>query len=66
MGETFDSILNQYFVDKKEIQILKKKLSQKININKLDTNQKIYLTIDQTDNEIKILFFKFQIKRKFT
>ena len=29
VGETFDSILNQYFVDKKEIQNLKKKLSQK-------------------------------------
>ena len=26
VGETFDSILSQYFVDKKEIQILKKKL----------------------------------------
>ena len=64
MGETFDSILNQYFVDKKEIQILKKKLSQKININKLDTNQKIYLTIDQTDNEIKEFIFQISNKEK--
>ncbi len=64
VGETFDSILNQYFVDKKEIQILKKKLSQKININKLDTNQKIYLTIDQTDNEIKDFIFQISNKEK--
>src|SRR5210317_1755448 len=46
-GETFDIILNQYLVDNKEIQNLKKKLSEKINLNKLNTNQIIYLTIDQ-------------------
>src|SRR6056300_517351 len=61
-GETFDIILNQYLVDDKEIQNLKKKLSEKINLNKLNKNQIIYLTIDQTDNKIKN--FNFQISNK--
>ncbi|MDC1177330.1 peptidoglycan DD-metalloendopeptidase family protein [Candidatus Pelagibacter sp.] len=61
-GETFDVILNQYLIDDKEIQNLKKKLAEKININKLNTNQIIYLTIDQADNEIKN--FAFQISNK--
>ena len=61
-GETFDNILNQYQIDKKEIQNLKNKLSQKVNLNKLNTNQKIYLTIDQSSNRIKD--FVFQISNK--
>jgi cell shape-determining protein MreC len=60
-GETFDVILNQYLIDDKEIQNLKKKLAEKINLNKLNTNQIIYLTIDQADNEIKN--FTFQISK---
>jgi len=52
-GETFDIILEQYSVEKKEISEIKKKLSQKINLNKLNTRQKINFTIDQTDNSIK-------------
>ena len=35
VGETFDNILNQYLVNTKEIQSLKNKLSEKINLNKL-------------------------------
>ena len=61
-GETFDSILNQYLIDKKEIQNLKDKLSKKINLNNLNTNQKIYLTINQSENKIKS--FTFQISNK--
>ena len=41
-GETFDNILNQYNIDKGEIKNLKKKLSEKIDLNKLNTKQKIY------------------------
>ena len=52
-GETFDNILTEYQINKKEIQNLKNKLSEKINLNKLNTSQKIYLTIDQSNNQIK-------------
>ena len=41
-GETFDNILNEYKINKKEIQTIKNKLSKKINLNKLNTNQKIF------------------------
>ncbi len=63
-GETFDDILNQYFVDKKEIQSLKKNLSKKINLNKLNTNQRIHLTIDQADNKIKNFILQVSNKEK--
>ena len=63
-GETFDSILDQYLIDKKEIQSLKKKLSEQINLNNLNTNQKIYLTIDQSDNKIKKFIFQISNKEK--
>ena len=61
-GETFDNILKDYFVDIKEIDVIKNKLSGKINLNKLNTNQKIYITIDQSNNSIKE--FVFQISNK--
>ena len=63
-GETFDNILNQYQVDKKEIQNLKNKLSEKINLNKLNTNQKIYLTIDQSNNRVKDFIFQISTKER--
>ena len=62
LGDTFDSILNQYDVKKEEITIIKKKLSKKINLNNLNTNQKILFTIDQTNDSIKE--FMFQISNK--
>ena len=40
-GETFDNILETYNIKKEEIIEIKKKLSSEININKLNTNQKI-------------------------
>ena len=64
VGETFDNILNQYQIDKKEIQNLKNKLIEKINLNKLNTNQKIYLTIDQSNNRIKEFIFKISNKER--
>ena len=61
-GETFDKILNQYLVDKKEIKDIKESLFKKVNINKLNTNQKIQIIVDQTNNKIKE--FTFQISNK--
>ena len=63
-GETFDSILNQYSVDKKEIQNIKNKLSKKVNLNKLTTAHKIYLTIDQSNNSIKNFIFQISNKER--
>jgi murein DD-endopeptidase MepM/ murein hydrolase activator NlpD len=63
-GETFDSILNQYSINKKEIQNIKSKLLKKIDLNKLNTNQKIYLTVDQSDNSIKNFIFQISNKER--
>ncbi len=63
-GETFDNILNQYQIDKKEIQNLKNKLSEKVNLNNLNTSQKIYITIDQSENKIKNFIFQISNKEK--
>ncbi len=64
IGETFDNILGQYSIDEKEIKNLKKKLSEKINLNKLNTNQKIFLTIDQSNNSIKNFIFQISNKER--
>ena len=58
-GETFDNILKNYSIKDSEIKDIKKRLSKKVNLNKLNTSQKIKLTIDQTNNLIKE--FTFQI-----
>ena len=63
-GETFDSILEQYSIDQKEIKDIKNQLSKEININKLNTNQKINFTIDQSNNSIKNFIFKISNKEK--
>ena len=64
IGETFDNILENYSIDKKEIKILKEKLSKKVNLNKLQTNQKIDLTIDQSKNSIKEFIFQISNKER--
>ena len=58
VGETFDKILEQYLVEKSEIIQIKKELSKKVNINKLDINQKFQFTIDQTNYSIKEFIFQ--------
>ena len=58
-GETFDKILENYGIEKKEIIKIKKSLKKKINLNKLNTSQIIRFTIDKTNN--KIDEFTFQI-----
>ena len=64
LGDTFDSILNQYSVKKEEITAIKKKLSKKINLNKIRTDQKIELTLDQSKNEIKEFIFQISNTEK--
>ena len=61
-GETFNSILEQYSIKQKDIITIKNTLSKKINLDKLNTEQKIHLTIDQTDNTI--IKFLFQVSNK--
>ncbi len=63
-GETFDSILENYLIDKEEVKILRNKLSKKVNLNKLKTNQKIYLTIDQSKKTIKEFIFQVSNKER--
>ena len=58
-GETFDKILKNYSIQEEEILSVKKKLSKKINLNKLNTNQKIQFTLNQSENQLKE--FTFQI-----
>ena len=57
-GETFDQILNGYSLTEGEIEEIKKNLSTKINLNKLNTNQRILFTIDQSNNFIKNFIFQ--------
>ena len=64
IGETFDSILEDYFINQQEIKILKKNLNKKVNLNKLKTNQKIFLTIDQSENSIKEFIFQVSNKER--
>ena len=64
IGETFDSILDQYSIDKKEIRSIKKKLSERIDLNKLNTNQKIFFTINQSNNSIKDFIFQISNKER--
>ena len=63
-GETFNNILEKYSVQKKEINEIKKKLIKKVNLNKLNTNQKIEFTIDQKNNVIREFIFKLSKTEK--
>ncbi len=63
-GETFDSILDGYFVADQEINEIKRKLSKKINLNKLNIDQKIKFTLDQSENIIKEFTFQLSNTEK--
>ena len=58
-GETFDKILENYLIEKKEIIKIKESLKKKINLNKLNTRQIIKFSLDKTNN--KINEFSFQV-----
>ena len=63
-GETFDDILKTYDIEKSEIQQIKSELSKKININKLNTTQKIQINLDQSNNLIKEFIFRISSTEK--
>tara|TARA_Y100000591_G_scaffold164742_1_gene142118 strand:+ start:267 stop:1559 length:1293 start_codon:yes stop_codon:yes gene_type:complete len=65
-GETFDKILRSYSIDENEITTIKKNLSKKINLNKLTTNQKIYINFDQANNKIKEFIFQISNTEKIS
>ena len=58
VGETFDKILEEYLIEKSEIEQIKKELGKKINLNKLNINQKFSFTIDQTSSVVKEFVFQ--------
>ena len=63
-GETFDKILSEYSIEKEEIIAIKDSLSKKFNINKLNTNQKIEIILDKTNNKIKEFIFQISNTEK--
>ena len=63
-GETFDKILNFYSISPQEIKDIKRQLSKKVNLNKLNTSQRIQFTIDQSKNLIKEFTFKISNTEK--
>ena len=63
-GETFDKILEAYSIDKEEIKAVKESLIKKIDINKLNTKQKIQINLDQTNNKIKEFIFQISNTEK--
>ena len=63
-GETFDSILDGYLVEDEEINEIKKRLSKKVNLNRLNINQKIKFTLDQSEKIIKEFTFQLSNTEK--
>jgi len=63
-GETFDKILESYSIDSEEIIAVKESLLKEININKLNTSQKILINLDQTNNKIKEFIFQISNTEK--
>ena len=56
--------MESYEINKSEISDIKKKLSKKINLNKLNTSQKIQLIIDQKNNVLKEFVFSISSTEK--
>ena len=64
IGETFDNILKRYDLQESEIVEIKENVSKKVNLNKLNTEQKIEITIDQTNSLIKEFIFQISNTEK--
>ena len=65
-GETFDKILENYSIDKLEIEKIKKSLQKKININKLNTKQIIQFNLDKSNNKIEEFIFQISNTQKIS
>ena len=63
-GETLSNVLKNYSIDSEEIQLIRNKLSKRINLSKLKTNQKIYFIIDQSKNTISEFVFQLSNKER--
>ena len=63
-GETFDKILENYLVQKKEILEIKSALKKIVNLNKLNTKQIIEFSLDKTNNQINEFTFQISNKQK--
>ena len=63
-GETFDKILENYSVDKKEVNKIKNSLKTKVNLNKLNTKQIIQFSLDKTNNKITEFYFHISNTQK--
>ncbi len=63
-GETFDKILKNYSIDKKEIIKIKNSLKKQTDLNKLDTKQIIQFSLDKTTNKIKDFTFQISNTKK--
>ena len=63
-GETFDKILKNYSIDRREIIIIKKNLEKKVNLNKLNTKQSLQFSLDKTNNKITEFIFKISNTEK--
>ncbi len=63
-GETFDKILENYQIQKKEILEIKNALKKKVNLNKLNTKQIIEFSLDKTNNQINEFTFQISNKQK--
>ena len=63
-GQTFEGILETYSIGKNQIKEIKNKISSKINLNKLNTNQKIRFTLNQSNNQVKEFIFQISNTEK--
>jgi len=63
-GETFDKILSSYSISEAEISKIKKEISKEIDLNKINTSQKIQFTIDQSNNLIRNFIYKISNTEK--
>ena len=65
-GETFDKILENYSINKIEINKIKKSLKKKVNINKLNTKQIIQFNLDKSNNKIEEFIFQISNTQKIS